>query len=281
MTPHPPHRDSWVDCPDNVINVWIAVGPIPRGNGLTIFPDVFGKDCERVASGSIGYRENPGQPMYFDLEPGDAILFDGEHVHATVLNHIETTRHVISFRIINGKPNYPNGHYHHYLHSSLANGPLSKLAGIPANLSLGWLTTRLRWVAEKLHFVKPPTTPKDWKKHAIPGDGKSTFALSSLPLNTLKPVNDYMCVARVAQDKVIAFNRRCPHDGADFAVGTVENGNIVCPWHSLPFDAKSGASPCKALRKLQFFETRIDGDTVTILDRKNADSTTPAAAAGG
>ena len=27
MTPHPPHRDSWVDCPDNLINVWIALGP--------------------------------------------------------------------------------------------------------------------------------------------------------------------------------------------------------------------------------------------------------------
>ena len=28
ITAHGPHRDQWVDCPDNAINVWIAIGPV-------------------------------------------------------------------------------------------------------------------------------------------------------------------------------------------------------------------------------------------------------------
>jgi hypothetical protein len=27
LTPHGPHRDSWLDCPTNAINFWTAVGP--------------------------------------------------------------------------------------------------------------------------------------------------------------------------------------------------------------------------------------------------------------
>ena len=264
MTPHPPHRDSWVDCPDNLINVWIALGPIPRGNGLSIFPEVFGKDLKRMSNGSVGYQENPGKPTYADLEPGDAILFDGEHLHATVLNHVDTTRHVISFRIIDRKPNYPNGHYHHYLRSDIAGSPFKMFAEVPANLSWGWLRTRLRWVAEKIKLVDPPKMPKDWKRYAVPGDNQTSFKISSLQSNSIKAVNDRVCVARIGDDKVVAFRRRCPHDGADFAMGTVHEGNIVCPWHTLPFNSDTGESPCKALSALRFYDTEMKEDTVTI-----------------
>ena len=37
ITPHGPHRDSWLDCPTNSVNVWIAVGRVRKGNGLSIF----------------------------------------------------------------------------------------------------------------------------------------------------------------------------------------------------------------------------------------------------
>lgn len=268
MTPHPPHRDSWVDCPEHITNVWIAIGPIPRGNGLTIFPEAFGKNFKHHTAGyrgTLAYDEQPGEPIYIDLDAGDAILFDGEHVHSTVLNHIDTTRHVISFRITDSKPKYRGRHYHHYLHSSLAHGPLKALAELPANLSWRWFTTRLEFVAEKLGLMQPPKIPTDCKQHVIPGDGNTQFALSSLEQNSLKPINDSVCVARIGENKVVAFNRRCPHDGADFAVGSVHDGNIVCPWHNLPFDPDTGASPCQALKQLRFYETEIEEDIVTVL----------------
>ena len=28
ISAHGPHRDYWVDCPDNAVNIWIAVGPV-------------------------------------------------------------------------------------------------------------------------------------------------------------------------------------------------------------------------------------------------------------
>ncbi|MBK6296922.1 MAG: hypothetical protein IPF48_02345 [Sphingomonadales bacterium] len=37
LTAHGPHRDSWLDCPDNGVNIWIAFGRVRKGNGLTIF----------------------------------------------------------------------------------------------------------------------------------------------------------------------------------------------------------------------------------------------------
>jgi len=267
ITPHPPHRDSWVDCPNNVINVWIAIGPVSNDNGLTIYQDAFKRDLDHVSAGysaSVAYHENPGEPTYFDLEAGDALVFSGEHVHSTVLNHTQTTRHVISFRILDKKPRYLNRHYHHYLHSALAGGPLDVFAEIPANLSWRWLTTRLEWVAEKLKLREAPSMPENWKMQGITGDGQRSFKLSTLPVGSLKPVTDKLCVARIGENKVIAFNRRCPHDGGDFAVGTIHDGKVVCPWHSLPFDANTGESPCRSLKKLHFYETRIEDDTVTI-----------------
>lgn len=268
MTPHPPHRDSWVDCPEHLTNVWIAIAPIPRGNGLTIFPESFDKSFKHYTAGyrgTLAFDENPGEPIYIDLDAGDAILFDGEHVHSTVLNHIDTTRHVISFRIIDRKPRYRGRHYHHYLHSSLANGPLKALAELPANLSMRWLTTRLGFVAEKLGLMAPPKIPGDYKQEITPGDGNTTFPLSSLEKNSLKPLNEKLCVARIGDDKVVAFTRRCPHEGADFAMGSIHENHIVCPWHNLPFDPETGASPCKSLNKLHFFETEIQDGTVRVL----------------
>lgn len=265
ITPHPPHRDSWVDCPDNVINVWIAVGPIPRGNGLTIFAEQFGTALDHVANGSIAYYENPGQPVNFDLDAGDAILFHGEHLHSTVLNRVDTTRHVISFRIMDRRPHYPNGHYHHYLYSSLAQSPLRLFSELPANLAWGWVSTRLGWVAEKLGLKAVKSLPKDWKKHGTAADGQTRFALDSIPVNGIKAITDSIAVARLEHDKVVAFHRRCPHDGADFAVGSVCEGKVVCPWHNLPFDTQSGTSPCSSLKKLRFYPTKIEQGTVTVV----------------
>jgi nitrite reductase/ring-hydroxylating ferredoxin subunit len=279
ITPHPPHRDSWVDCPANVINVWIAIGPVSRDNGLTIFQSVFKRKLDHVTAGhsaSVAYHENPGEPTYFDLEAGDALVFHGEHVHSTVLNHTQTTRHVISFRMMDKRPRFNGRHYHHYLHSALAGGPLKVLAEVPANLSWRWVSTRLLWIAEKLRLRQVPSLPKNWKKGGIAGDGRRSFELSTLAVGSLRPVTDKVCVARIGEDHVIAFNRRCPHDGGDFAVGTIREGKVVCPWHSLPFDPATGESPCRSLNKLHFHETRIEAGKVTVFIDNDRAERTPA-----
>ncbi len=266
LAPHPNHRDSWVGCPDNLINVWAAVGPIPEGNGLTIFPDAFKRDVARVGA-SIAFDENPGEPLNFNLAPGDAIVFHGEHVHSSVLNRTGGTRHAISFRIVTEKPNFPNTHYHHYLHSSLAGGPLDALAGVPANMAWSYVETRLGGAARKLGLKKEEAQRQN-ASHASadkkPLGGTRSFSLSSLPENSLHAITDDVCVARIGKDKIVALDRRCPHGGGDLALGVVIDGEVTCPWHNLRFDPKTGASACQTLKKVRLYDTKVEGDEVTV-----------------
>jgi hypothetical protein len=59
ITAHGPHRDSWFDCPDNVINIWIAVGPVRRGNGLSVFPECYRADIGHTESGDLALPVRP------------------------------------------------------------------------------------------------------------------------------------------------------------------------------------------------------------------------------
>jgi nitrite reductase/ring-hydroxylating ferredoxin subunit len=266
LGPHPNHRDSWVGCPDNLINIWAAVGPILEGNGLTIFPDAFSRDIAHLGA-SIAFDQNPGEPLTFNLEPGDAILFHGDHVHSSVLNRTNETRHAVSFRIVCDKPNFPHGHYDHYVHSSLAGGPFNWLAEVPASLAWSFFETRMLGAAKKFGLRKPERPRRNIsqsRSEDAPLGGERTFALSSLPENTLRQITEEVCVARIGTDKLVAFDRRCPHDGGDLALGTVTNGEITCPWHNLRFDPETGASACKALRNMGLYPVRVEGDKVTV-----------------
>lgn len=266
LAAHPNHRDSWVGCPDNLLNIWAAVGPIQEGNGLTIFPDAFNRDVAHVGA-SIAFDENPGKPLTFDLDPGDAILFHGDHLHSSVLNRTDETRHAISFRIVTEKPNFPHGHYHHYAHSTLARGLFNSLAEIPTNLAWSYFETRLGWVAQRLG-LSSPEKPRQNASHAgsnkISLGGKRTFSMSSIPEDTVQAITDEVCVARIGKDKLVAYGRQCPHDGSDLALGTVTDGEITCPWHNLRFDPKTGASACKTLSKVRLYDVHIEGDMVTV-----------------
>ena len=266
LAAHPNHRDSWVGCPDNLINVWAAVGPVEEGNGLTLFPDAFKRDIARTGP-SIAFDEDPGEPLTLALEPGDAILFQGDHLHASVLNRTEATRHVISFRIVTEKPHFPERHYHHYLYSRFAKGPLAPLAEVPASLSWSYFETRLDWLARKLRLKQSPP-PRKSSDHEVtvqpPLGGERSFALSAMGEDSLRAITDEVCVARIGKDRLVAFDRQCPHGGGDLALGRVIDGEITCPWHNLRFDPKSGASACQTLKKVRLYPVKIEGDKVTV-----------------
>lgn len=40
---------------------------------------------------------------------------------------------------------------------------------------------------------------------------------------------------------VFAIDNACPHQDGPLGEGTLEDGNVVCPWHGWCFDLKSGA----------------------------------------
>lgn len=49
------------------------------------------------------------------------------------------------------------------------------------------------------------------------------------------------CVANIG-GTISVLDGVCPHEGGPLGEGTIEEGRIVCPWHSYAFDASTGAS---------------------------------------
>lgn len=270
ITAHGPHRDSWLDCPDNAINVWIAVGPVCRGNGMSFYLERYQAAVRHTESGSMASDESPGVPTNFELAPGDAVIFHGDQLHASELNRTDETRHVLSFRLTMDKPHFPNGHYHHYLHSSLASGRGSHFAGLPANLAWSYLATRVGWAVRELAAVlrKPGTPPGQLKREEDPFHSDSGTAgsvnVSNLHVGDMRAVSAKICLARTDHNRVVAFARRCPHEGADLSRGTLQEGRVVCPWHNVSFDLRDGKSNCTGLGDLRLYELSERGGQVKI-----------------
>lgn len=272
ITAHGPHRDSWLDCPDNAINIWIAVGPVQRGNGMSFYPESYRAHVRHTESGSIAHDENPGQPINFELAPGDAIIFHGDQLHASELNRTDETRHVLSFRLTLDKPRFPNGHYHHYLYSSLAEGWGAPFAGLPANLAWSYLATRLKWVRQVLATMLPNTRSvgeqSEQQRNSFHNASGTTrrMDISDLEVGSLRPISSKVCLARINRERTVAFARKCPHEGADLSLGTVHDGQLICPWHNLHFDLHDGKSHCSGLADLRMYKLSERDGTVTLED---------------
>jgi hypothetical protein len=71
------------------------------------------------------------------------------------------------------------------------------------------------------------------------------------PPAALRAISDDRCAVALADGTRRVFQRRCPHQGADLALGHLRNGSIVCPWHNLPFDLATGRSPCESIPPLR------------------------------
>jgi len=270
ITPHNPHRDSWVDCPSNLINVWVAVGPVKKGNSVTIYPDSYRRDVRKEGP-YLAADESPGPAVTFDMNPGDALLFHGDHLHGSEINSTDSTRHVISFRIVLEKPHYAYGHYHHYLHSALAGGPLDVFAEVPQNMAWSFVRHRVgrayelvsRAISGSASKSIEPTEKLAAEAASANGDTLE-IPLAQLAPGSLTAVSDRICVARLPSGEVRAFSRYCTHLGADLTLGALGQSQIICPWHNLPFDVESGSNPCRALKNLKVYSCEIVDERVVI-----------------
>ena len=268
ITPHRAHRDAWVDCPSNLINVWIAVGTVRKGNGLTLYPETYRSNL-RNDGPYIAADENPGPATCFDMEPGDVILFHGNHVHGSEINVTDKTRHVISFRIVLDKPVYTHGHHHHYAWSPLAGGVLDMFAEIPQNMAWSYFRYKLFQVNRKLKGFMGITPPKSKLPTQADKTQKTSIALPDLKPGVILPWSKSICVTRQENGEVLAFSRHCPHEGADLAYGVVTDGQVKCPWHNLSIDPTTGKTACQSLRHLKVYPTEINNDKVVVLDQLN------------
>lgn len=267
ITAHGPHHDSWYQCPTNGINVWIALGRVREGNGLTFHPDVYGKRLPCTPAGRIRSDQWLGRGVGHALAPGDALVFHGEHLHSSVLNRTDETRHVVSFRLTLDRPRFleASPYRHDYLRGTASDGLGARLAVFGAGVAarLGARVDRWRrgdrepaWVlseAGAATFVDTAPALPPALRARVDGEGAPVVLHDdpdALAVGAVHAVSPSTCVARLSDGRVVAFGRRCPHEGADLAGGWVRDDRVVCPWHGLTFDPHDGASPCRSLPAL-------------------------------
>ncbi len=272
ITPHRAHRDSWVDCPSNLINVWVAVGEVKTGNGLTIYPEAYDKNLKN-AGPYISADENPGAAATFDMAPGDVLLFHGDHVHGSEINVTDSTRHVISFRVVLEKPHYAHGHYHHYAYSALAGGMLDIFAEVPQNLAWSYFDFRIRYVMQKILglFGKKQKSAKVSAHASVKAQANAAqygpIPLAVLDDGMIHAYSENICVTKTSDNTITAFGRFCPHEGADLSKGVMQDGQVKCPWHNLGIDPKTGQSPCQSLKAIKSYPVEIkDGKVYVVID---------------
>ena len=76
-----------------------------------------------------------------------------------------------------------------------------------------------------------------------------------------------ICVANI-DGRLAALDNLCPHRQGPLGEGSVEDGTVVCPWHSWAFDARTGEAVHNPGVSVSVFPLRIDGEDVLIeLDR--------------
>ncbi len=264
---HGPHRDSWLDCPSNGLNLWFAMDRIRPGNGMTIYPEDYEGEYVFQRSGNIADGQKLHKNWTFDLYPGDVLMFHTDHVHGSVLNHTDETRFAISCRLSVDKPVFPQLHHHTYVHSGWNSSPVLKpLSELPAMMQPGYVSSFAKRVRNKLLPALAPGEPDPLMPEMIGTkvDGGYEVVLSDLEVGSVHGVSAALCVARLSEDTVVAMTRRCPHQGGDLANGWIDDDKVVCPWHSLPFDPLTGKSACESLPKLKRVACDIRGDKVVI-----------------
>jgi nitrite reductase (NADH) small subunit len=72
-----------------------------------------------------------------------------------------------------------------------------------------------------------------------------------------------ICVANVS-GTISAMDNICLHRGGPLGQGTIENGKVVCPWHSWAWDPKTGEAVQNPNLKLVVYPISIDNGDVLI-----------------
>lgn len=257
LTLHGPHHDHYQNVPVNAINTWTAIGRVDADNGMLIYPEIWGKNLP-MENDEIRSDQYLGKPVAIEMEPGDILIFHSNHMHASRINATQETRVVLTNRICLDKPDYPDSArpQKYFLSSAFPANPdmtgIFSQKGFVGNkgktLNTG-LSRALHKVATKVGF--------DFRK--MPEETCNTINLTPVPRDELERVlsegdlvvvDDKTCAAKV-DGEVIAFRRQCPHQGADLALGFIEDGKVFCPYHGLRICLKSGESSCSSINKLK------------------------------
>src|SRR5690606_19118201 len=193
-----------------------AIGPVRHGNGLTVYEEDYDQTFRWQKSGDVSRGERLHKPTTFELAPGDGVLFHTDQVHGSELNRTNETRFVISFRMTFDRPYFPNKHFHRYVHADWAKSWSRPVARLPAMAQPSYVRSLVQRVREKLQT--PHANDDESQPLEVIGQessGHIRVKLADVPVGAVRGVSAGLCVARLAEDKCIAFTRRCPHSGGD------------------------------------------------------------------
>jgi nitrite reductase/ring-hydroxylating ferredoxin subunit len=199
-----------------------------------VFPDALRRRIGRDAAGR-SVIPGIGRPVSVDLEAGDAFVFRGNHLHASQLNRTDETRVVVSYRAVLGVPTYATAPGFRFRYSG-ASGFWASALAFAADLQWHVFRRILGGGPVGAPFIAPP-----------PVEALDTAALAP---GRIRPMDERTCAVRLEDQRIVAFERFCPHEGGDLASATLSAGQIVCPGHGTPFDAATGRSGCPGVRDL-------------------------------
>lgn len=266
-----PHRDSWFVEPSTSINIWIAMGPVVPGNGISLYTDTYNKPLSYEPHRGVTRDQPVGKPVNFTMCPGDALVFHAEHLHASEVNRTEHTRSVLSLRIALANPELTSSNPGRYC-KVYPRMPISFL----------WVRPGVRRIQRRLSGLIHPTeatnhernssehTEQTGRENRFPDTARvenAPIAVSELNVEQPRVVSKDLCLVKLRDDEVRVFTRRCPHEGADLALGYLKDRQIICPWHNLPFNLDTGESPCSRVLNIRVLPCEIRDGYVKLPER--------------
>jgi nitrite reductase/ring-hydroxylating ferredoxin subunit len=239
LTLHGPHTDVWGYHPLNVINLWAAIGPVLPDNGMSIWPELFGR-IPPMGEWHVARTDQVlGKPFGVSLNAGDALLFHIGQIHGSRINQTEQTRFVCSARFTIGRPVLFDKPWYSYL----------SIDDIPEKIGEATppcATDPERPAAPTENIDTADRLPAPVMLDPGAEPGTLIFESCSLAVGEIRPLTAEYCIAR-SQDGVFAFSRYCPHEGGDLAAGYLQGSRVYCPTHNLGIDLHTGQSPCRSL----------------------------------
>jgi nitrite reductase (NADH) small subunit len=72
-----------------------------------------------------------------------------------------------------------------------------------------------------------------------------------------------LCVANL-NGEICVLDGICPHEGGPLGEGTLEQGSVVCPWHSFAFDLHTGEAADAPELKAEVFEAKVENGELRV-----------------
>ena len=73
-----------------------------------------------------------------------------------------------------------------------------------------------------------------------------------------------LCVANV-DGAICVLDGTCPHEGGPLGEGTIEEGRVVCPWHSYAFDVHTGEAKDDPAVRAEIMEAKIENGELRVI----------------